>query len=81
MLHSRSFTSRPWVIAVAGLIVTADIKAADVNNTGLYMELDAILARGVAPEATLVAKAVIIVALCLLQSPPFRALFVRRRAA
>jgi len=100
---------------LAGLIVTADIKAADVNNTGLYMELDAILAvaiggtslaggrfylvgsaigalviqtltttilaRGVAPEATLVAKAVIIVALCLLQSPPFRALFVRRRAA
>ena len=29
---------------VAGLILTADIKAADANNSGLYMELDAILA-------------------------------------
>ncbi|MGI8964498.1 MAG: ABC transporter permease [Limisphaerales bacterium] len=28
----------------AGLIVTADIKAADANNAGLYLELDAILA-------------------------------------
>jgi ribose/xylose/arabinose/galactoside ABC-type transport system permease subunit len=30
--------------AVAGMIVTADIKLADVANCGLYMELDAILA-------------------------------------
>jgi len=30
--------------ALAGLIVTADIKAADANNCGLYLELDAILA-------------------------------------
>lgn len=29
---------------LAGLIYTADIKAADVNNCGLYIELDAILA-------------------------------------
>ena len=29
---------------VAGLIATADIKAADINNCGLYLELDAILA-------------------------------------
>jgi len=29
---------------VAGLIETADIKAADINNAGLYLELDAILA-------------------------------------
>ena len=29
---------------VAGLIATADIKAADINNCGLYTELDAILA-------------------------------------
>src|SRR5207244_2200256 len=33
-----------FLAGVAGLIVTADIKAADVNNTGLYLELDAILA-------------------------------------
>jgi simple sugar transport system permease protein len=30
--------------AVAGLVLTADIKAADANNAGLWMELDAILA-------------------------------------
>jgi simple sugar transport system permease protein len=30
--------------AIAGLIVTADIKEADVANCGLYLELDAILA-------------------------------------
>ena len=29
---------------LAGLLVTADIKAADANNAGLYLELDAILA-------------------------------------
>lgn len=29
---------------IAGLIVAADIKAADANNAGLYLELDAILA-------------------------------------
>ena len=103
---------------IAGLIATADIKAADVNNTGLYLELDAILAaaiggtslaggrfsligtaigalviqtltttilaRGVAPELTLVIKAAVVVALCLLQSAKFRGLIlhlVRRRRA
>ncbi len=30
--------------AVAGMIVTADIKGADANNAGLWLELDAILA-------------------------------------
>jgi ribose/xylose/arabinose/galactoside ABC-type transport system permease subunit len=88
--------------AVAGLIVTADIQAADANNAGLYLELDAILAvsvggtalaggrfslvgslvgallmqamtttiltRGVSPEVTLVLKAAVIVAVCLLQA-------------
>jgi galactofuranose transport system permease protein len=29
---------------IAGLIITTDIKAADVNNAGLWLELDAILA-------------------------------------
>jgi simple sugar transport system permease protein len=102
---------------VAGLIATADIKAADVNNTGLYLELDAILAaaiggtslaggrfsllgagigalviqtltttilaRGIAPELTLVVKAAVVVILCLLQSSRFRELVLimfRRRA-
>lgn len=91
---------------VAGLVACADIKGADANNAGLYLELDAILAvcvggtrmtggkftlagtllgavlmqtltttiltRGVSPHATLVAKALIIVAVCLMQSPEFR---------
>jgi simple sugar transport system permease protein len=30
--------------AIAGLIVAADIKGADANNAGLWLELDAILA-------------------------------------
>jgi simple sugar transport system permease protein len=33
--------------AVAGLIVTADIRDADANNVGLYLELDAILAAAI----------------------------------
>ena len=94
------------VAGLAGLIACADIKGADANNAGLYLELDAILAvcvggtamtggkftfagtvvgailmqtltttiltRGVSPHATLVAKALIIVSVCLLQSPAFR---------
>lgn len=93
--------------AWAGLIGTADIKGADANNLGLYLELDAILAvsiggtamtggrfsligtvigallmqaitttiltRGVSTEATLVLKALVVVAVCLLQSPKLRA--------
>ncbi len=91
---------------IAGLIGAADIQAADANNAGLYLELDAILAvsvggtaltggrfslagslvgallmqtltttiltRGVAPELTLVLKAVVVVVVCLLQSPAFQ---------
>jgi ribose/xylose/arabinose/galactoside ABC-type transport system permease subunit len=91
---------------VAGLIVASDIKAADTNNAGLYLELDAILAvviggtaltggrfyllssligalliqaltttiltRGIPVEFTLVVKALVIVAVCLLQSETFR---------
>lgn len=91
---------------LAGLIVTTDIKAADSNNAGLWLELDAILAtviggtaltggrfflagslagailiqtltttiltRGVPVQWTLVVKAVVIIAVCLLQSEHFR---------
>ena len=32
---------------LAGLIATADIKGADANNAGLYLELDAILATAI----------------------------------
>jgi ribose/xylose/arabinose/galactoside ABC-type transport system permease subunit len=100
---------------LAGVIIAADIQAADANNSGLYLELDAILAvsvggtalaggrfsligsvigallmqtlsttiltRGVSPEVTLVLKAAIVVAVCLLQSPAFRQGFRRRATA
>jgi simple sugar transport system permease protein len=89
--------------ALAGLIVAANIKAADANNAGLYLELDAILAvvvggtalaggriflggslvgalliqtlattiitRNIPPTFTLMVKAAVIIAVCLLQSP------------
>jgi galactofuranose transport system permease protein len=100
---------------IAGLIVTADIKAADANNAGLWLELDAILAtviggtalqggrfyalgslfgalliqaltttiltRGVPVEFTLVVKAVVIIAVCLLQSQEFRKVLWKGRVA
>ncbi|MEO7297990.1 MAG: ABC transporter permease [Verrucomicrobiota bacterium] len=98
---------------LAGLIVTTDIKAADANNAGQWLELDAILAtviggtsllggrfyligsligailiqtltttiltRGVAVEWTLMVKALVIIAVCLLQSEQFRKTFFARR--
>lgn len=88
---------------VAGLIPTADIQAADANNTGLYLELDALLAVaiggtsmaggrfslagsllaavlmqaitttilrwGVPSEVTSILKALVVVGVCLAQSP------------
>jgi simple sugar transport system permease protein len=91
---------------IAGIIACANIRAADSGNTGLYLELDAILAvciggtslaggkfsiagsvigaivmqtltttilmRDVSPHATLVAKALIVVLVVLLQSAEFR---------
>ncbi|HWM56770.1 MAG TPA: ABC transporter permease [Pseudonocardia sp.] len=98
---------------IAGLMISSNVTAADANNAGLWIELDAILAVviggtllsggrfsivgtligalvlqtltttvysvGIAPEVTLVFKALVIIAVCLLQSPKTRAL-LRRRA-
>lgn len=89
--------------AVAGIIVTADIRGADANNAGLWLELDAILAvviggaslmggrfnlllsvigaliiqgmntgillSGYQPEFNLVLKAVVVLAVLVVQSP------------
>lgn len=89
--------------AMAGIIVTADIRGADANNAGLFLELDAILAvvvggtsllgghfsliasligamiiqaintgilvAGFPPEFNLVIKAVIVLAILVMQSP------------
>lgn len=87
---------------IAGLIISSNVKCADANNAGLWMELDAILAvviggnsldggkftlvgsligalivqtltttvyaAGVAPEVTLVVKAVVVIGLTIIQS-------------
>ncbi|MEO3861144.1 ABC transporter permease [Acrocarpospora sp. B8E8] len=98
---------------IAGLMISSNIRAADGNNAGLWIELDAILAvviggtslmggrfslagtvlgaliiqtlsttiytTGVPPQVTLVFKAVVVTAVCLIQSPAFRAKAFRRR--
>jgi len=99
--------------AIAGLMISSNVSAADGNNAGLWIELDAILAVviggtaltggrfhltgtvlgaliiqtlsttiytvGVPPETTLVFKAVVVLAVCLIQSPRLRAKLLRRR--
>ncbi len=89
--------------AVAGLILTSNQTAADANNTGLFIELDAILAVviggtslvggryslvgtlvgalviqtlvttvytvGIPPIVTMLFKAIVVIVVCLLQSP------------
>lgn len=47
-INTRSMTLTVYALsgvtaALAGIIVTADIRGADANNTGLWLELDAIL--------------------------------------
>jgi galactofuranose transport system permease protein len=98
---------------VAGLMIASNISAADANNAGLWIEMDAILAvviggtsllggrfsltgtilgaliiqtltttvytAGITPETTLVFKALVVIAVCLLQAPKFRALLRNRR--
>lgn len=102
---------------VAGLIYASDITAADANNAGLYLELDAILAvviggtslnggrfhllgtaigaltiqtltttllmvrvggHELAPEYNLIAKAAVVLAVCVVQSDVLRARLRRR---
>jgi ribose/xylose/arabinose/galactoside ABC-type transport system permease subunit len=98
---------------IAGLMISSNTSAADGNNAGLWIELDAILAvviggtlltggrfsfggtvigalliqtltttvltLGIPPETTLLFKAVVVMAVCLVQSPKFRAKFTRRQ--
>ncbi|MCV6823967.1 MULTISPECIES: ABC transporter permease [Halocynthiibacter] len=101
--------------ALAGVIVAADIKGADANNAGLWLELDAILAvviggnsllggrfsivasllgaliiqsvnsvillSGMPPEFNLVIKALLILAILVIQSPKIGHLVYMFRAA
>lgn len=100
---------------IAGIIICSNIKSADANNAGLWLELDAILATviggtsmnggrfyiggtvigalfiqtltttiysvGVPPEITLVVKAIVVILVCLLQTPEFRKLFKGKKVA
>lgn len=117
-IRSRSIT---WIVyifsgfcaAVAGLMISSNVTAADANNAGLFIEMDAILAvviggtslaggryslvgtligaliiqtltttvytLGIPPEVTLVFKALVVIIVCLLQSPKARTLLKRRR--
>ncbi|MFI7551435.1 ABC transporter permease [Micromonospora sediminimaris] len=99
--------------AIAGFMMTANVSSADGNNTGLWVELDAILAvviggtslaggrfylggtilgaliiqtltttvyaMNISPQTALLFKAVVVIAVCLIQAPAFRAKFRRRR--
>jgi len=109
------YTFCAFCAAIAGLILTANTAAADANNTGLFIELDAILAvviggtslaggrfslagtvlgaliiqtlttsvyaMNITPQTSLLFKAVVVIAVCLIQAPAFRAKFglLRRR--
>ena len=112
------YTFSAFCAGIAGLILTANTTAADANSTGLFIELDAILAVviggtslaggryslagtligalviqtlvttvytvGIPPIATMVFKAAVVTAVCLLQSPTTNdalASFRRRLAA
>lgn len=99
--------------AIAGLMISSNITAADANSAGLWIEMDAILAVvlggtslaggrysltgtllgafviqtltttvysvGIPPEVTLVFKALVVIAVVLLQSPRTRAAFAKMR--
>ncbi|XVV07913.1 ABC transporter permease [Actinosynnema sp. CA-248983] len=116
-VQSRTIIWTVYVFAalcagVAGLMISSNVSAADANNAGLWIEMDAILAvviggtslaggrysltgtllgalviqtltttvytAGIAPEITLVFKAVVVIVVILFQSPKVQALFRRR---
>jgi len=100
---------------VAGLMISSNIMAADANNAGLFIELDAILAvviggtslaggkfslsgtlvgafiiqtltltvtiLGIPPAVTPLFKAIVVIAVCLLQAPIVRSRLAVRRPA
>lgn len=116
-VRARSITWTVYIFSglcagVAGLMISSNVTAADANNAGLWIEMDAILAVviggtslmggrysltgtlvgafiiqtltttvytvGIAPEITLVFKALVVIAVCLLQSPVMRERLRRR---
>jgi galactofuranose transport system permease protein len=101
--------------SIAGILICSNIKSADANNAGLWLELDAILATviggtsmnggrfylgstvvgalfiqtltttiyslGVPVQVTLVVKAVIVIVVCLIQTPAFSKMFAKKKPA
>lgn len=99
--------------SIAGILICSNIKSADANNAGLWIELDAILATviggtsmnggrfylggtvvgalfiqtltttiyrlGITPEVTLVAKAIVVILVCLIQTPAFHKMFMKKK--
>src|SRR6185312_13310152 len=121
-IRARGITVAVYVFVavcacLAGLMISSNVTAADANNAGLWIELDAILAVviggtslmggryslmgtligafiiqtltttvytvGIPPEVTLVFKGIVVIAVCLLQSPAMQARIrnMRRRRA
>ncbi|RII36369.1 ABC transporter permease [Clostridium chromiireducens] len=119
-IQSRKVVFSLYVICgvlagIAGIILCSNIKSADANNVGLWLELDAILATviggtsmsggrfylsgtvvgalfiqtltttiyslGVAPEITLVVKAIVVIVVCIIQSPEFRKMLKVKKTA
>lgn len=119
-VRSRGLTWMVYALSgllsgMAGVLASSNIMAADANNAGVNIEVDAILAVviggtsllggtfsvagtvlgvliiqtltstitfiGIAPSRTPVFKAIVIVAICLAQSPKTRELLFRRRTA
>lgn len=117
-IHARTITWTVYVFSafcagIAGLMIASNTSAADANNAGLWIELDAILAVviggtslaggkfsltgtligamfiqtlattiptiGIPAEANYLFKAVVVIAVCLLQSPKARAALRNRR--
>ena len=117
-IRSRSLILLAYVFSglcagLAGLMISSNVSSADANNTGLFYELDAILAVviggtaliggryflvgtlvgaltiqtltttiltiGINPNATLLFKAFVVLVMCLIQSPAFRAKVFRPR--
>ena len=117
-VSARGLTWSVYVVSalfsgLAGVIITANTMAADANNAGLFIELDAILAvviggtslaggkfslsgtlvgvlviqtltvtvtaLGIAPSVTPLFKAVVVIAVCLAQSPAVRERLAARR--
>src|SRR5205814_9533655 len=115
LIKTFAYAFTGFCAGIAGLIAASDIKGADANTAGLYLELDAILAvviggtpliggrfslvgsfigalliqsltttillYGIADSVTLVVKALVIIAVCLLQAEKFRAKVFRMPGA